>query len=62
MTPIFKLSEISTSYFVSDYYLDRSSDLHAIRKIIKENKKENPRINLKLKYEWLKDNHQELLI
>jgi hypothetical protein len=62
MTPIFKLSEISTSYFVSGYYLYGSSDLHTIRKIIKENKNENPQINLKLKYEWLKDNHPELLI
>ena len=68
MKPIFKLSkiskfsEISTSYFVSGDYLDGSSDLHIIKTILPENQIENPKINLKLKYEWLKKNYPELLI
>lgn len=68
MKPIFKLSKISkfsensTSYFVSGDYLDGSNDLHVIKTIIEENKNENTSINLKLKYDWLKDNHPEYLI
>lgn len=70
MKPIFKLfTEARTSknnkftyYSVSGVYADGSSDLHIIRTIINENQKSDPPINLKLKYEWLKENHPELLI
>lgn len=49
-------------YSVFGSYIDGTTDLHIIETIINENKNENPRFNLKLKYEWLKENHPELLI
>lgn len=70
LKPVFKLfTEAHTSkdnkftyYSVSGVYEDGNSDLHIIKTIIKENQNQNPQINLKLKYEWLKENYPELLI